>query len=321
MSRAIAEKGLVDAPLATSPTPGSVAAFVELAKPGITRMVAMTSGIGFALSAIVHGLPFGEWLVPGLGCLVGTALASAGANAINQILEVSRDARMPRTAGRPLPSGRLSAREAAVLALVCSVLGPGLLALTTTVWSAAAALATILLYSFVYTPLKPRTALAVLIGAIPGAMPVAVGWLGAAPNGPDDLAGGPFWSVFGLLAAWQIPHFLAIACVYRAEYAAGGFRLVPGRANDRTLSAVILAWTVAVAAVALTPTVSMPDRVGVFYLVASSLAGVFFIATAARMVHAAGPRTARRVFLASVLYLPLVMVALVADVAIHALAQ
>jgi protoheme IX farnesyltransferase len=321
VSRAIAETGLVDAPAVPLRASGGATAYVELAKPGITRMVSMASGVGFALAAILHGLPLAEWIVPGLGCLFGTALASAGANAINQILEISRDACMPRTAGRPLPSGRLSAREAAVFAVVCSVLGPGILVLTATGWAAAAAMATILLYSFVYTPLKVRTSLAVLIGALPGAMPVAVGWLGAAPNGPADLAGGPFWSVFGLLAAWQIPHFLAIACVYRAEYAAGGFRLIPGAASDRTISLVILAWTVTVAAVALTPLLTMPERVGTLYLIGSSLAGFVFIATAVRMLLAAGPTTARRVFLASVLYLPVVMGALVADVAIHAVAQ
>ncbi|MEM1072272.1 MAG: heme o synthase [Planctomycetota bacterium] len=288
-------------------------AFVELGKPGITRMVTITAGTGFAIAAMLHGLAVSELVVPALACLIGTAVSSMGANALNEVIEWRADARMARTRGRPIPSGRLSIGASLAFACCCSVLGPLVLAMLASHLAGAIAAATILLYAFVYTPLKTVTSGSILVGAIPGALPVLIGWLAASPDGWADLRAWPAWSVFGVLLVWQIPHFLAIASLYRDEYAAAGYRMIPGDVDDRMLGGLVIAWTAALLAVSVGPLLAMPGQMGWVYALAAGSVGCWFLSTGIRMRRSPSRQTTRAVFLASIGYLPVVMLALVLD--------
>ncbi|MEM8756626.1 MAG: heme o synthase [Planctomycetota bacterium] len=290
---------------------------IEFAKPGITRMVTIAAGFGFALAALYHGLAAQSLLIPLLGCVLGTALASAGANGLNQILERDRDARMKRTLGRPLPTGRMTMGHAVGFSIACSVIGPVLLAATASPEASIAALATILLYAFVYTPMKPASSLAVIVGAVPGAIPVLIGWLAASPTPLADLRTPAAWSIFAVLFVWQMPHFLAIASMHRADYQRGGFRAIPGNLDDRRLSWVVLAWSAALIAVAYTPPLVMPDHLGLLSAVAATLLGLGLLRSAWRYTRDPGPARARGVFIFTIIYLPLMLLALTVDATAH----
>ena len=186
-----------------SGTRARVADFVELTKPGITRMVLLTTAVGFYLGG-AGGM---DWLLL-LNTLVGTALAASGTNALNQVLERDADALMRRTRNRPLPAGRMGARDAAVFAGAISLLGIGWLALLVGLLPALVVAATLVSYVAVYTPLKRVTNVSTLIGGVPGALPIVAGWTAA--GGALD-AGALI--LFGILFLWQIPHFLALAYI------------------------------------------------------------------------------------------------------------
>lgn len=294
----------------------SAAVYIELSKPGITRMVTIAAGVGFAVSGLYHGVEFAGLLVPLIICLLGTAVSSAGANGLNQWAERGLDALMLRTRSRPLPSGRIGSGSALFYSLACGVLGP-LLLLTTSPWASVAAALTVALYVLVYTPLKTRSSMATLIGALPGALPVVIGWLAASPTPAQDLGQWPMWSVFLVLLVWQMPHFLAIASMYRADYEAGGFRPIPGGVGDSTLAWVILVWTIAMLAASLAPITAMPDRLSWIYGLVAIIAGLGFVLAAIGMVRSPVRSSARGVFLVSIAYLPLVLLTLVIDAAIR----
>lgn len=287
--------------------------YIQLSKPGITRLVTVASGVGFAVSAAWSGQYAGSMVVELFGCLLGTAMASAGANASNQVLEIDRDAMMERTADRPLPAGRLNRREAAIFAVVCSVLGPLLIGLTSNWVAGAVAAVTVLLYVCVYTPLKPVTPISTYVGTIPGALPCLIGWCAASPEPVRDLLLLPSWSVFAILMVWQIPHFFAIALMYRDQYRRAGFRPLPERASSAQVARWVLVWAILTVAVSALPLLSMSRLIGAIYaLVAAAMAAVFVYA-AVLLVQQPGVEQARRVFLSSIAYLPIVYLALVAD--------
>src|SRR5690606_10634619 len=203
-------------PAAGAGRPAGWRDFVELTKPGITRLVLLTTGVGYYLAAR------GSFDVVGLlHTLAGAGLVSSGTNALNQYFERDVDALMWRTRNRPLPAGRMRPREALVFAAAISVLG--LLYLYVLVGALPALLVGLSLvsYAFVYTPLKRRTTLATMIGAVPGALPILAGW--AAGGGELGPAG---WVLFGILFFWQFPHFLALAWLHREDYARGGLRML-----------------------------------------------------------------------------------------------
>ncbi len=286
--------------------------FLELSKPGITRMVTIASGVGFAVSAAWHGRLDSGVLVPAIGCLVGTAIASAGANALNQVIEARRDAMMDRTMGRPLPSGRLDSPQAWYFAALCSVLGPAVLLGTNWVAAALAAL-TIVLYAAFYTPLKPVSPISTYVGAVPGALPCLIGWAAASPEPVVDLTLAPAWSVFSILLVWQIPHFLSIALVYRDQYERAGFRPVPRRSHASAVAWWILVLTAGTVLVSAAPLAAMPELIGLVYASVAAIGGAFFVHAAVRLVQQPGIAGARRVFFTSIAYLPVVYTALVAD--------
>lgn len=283
------------------PQPSRLHDFLELTKPGITRMVAMTTAAGFAL---VPG-PFD--LSRFVHALVGTALVAAGAGALNQHFERVVDARMARTRERPLASGRVQPGSALAFGLGLGVVGTAYLAAFTTIAAALLALASLASYWLVYTPLKPRTSISTIIGGIPGALPILIGWAATgAAIGPAA------WSLFGIMFLWQIPHFLALAFIYRDDYRRGGLAMLsvddPG---GRSTSFQALVWTLALLPVSLLPPAYGIG--GLAYFACALLAGLGFLGLAYRMFRIRDLRSARRLFFGSLLYLPVVLTALVVD--------
>lgn len=331
----------LDHAVATAPNPaggarasaaarrGTAGSLLELTKPGITRMVTVTSAVGFAMAWMtsrgVGGSPgLSGWglLWLALATVVGTALSSAGAGALNEWWERERDSRMRRTRTRPIPDGRLTAGQGLAAGLLLSALGVGLL-LALVNWAAAAvSLATILSYIVVYTPLKPVTPLATLVGAIPGALPPLIGWTaawgaGGAPDAWHGLGQAGGWSVVLLMVVWQIPHFLAIAWMYREDYALGGHRVLPvvDESGVRTAWTALL-WSLTLLPVSLFPVVAMPGSLGWVYVGLALALGALMLGAAARLARTRSNGDARRLFFASIVYLPLTLAAMVADAAL-----
>jgi protoheme IX farnesyltransferase len=239
--------------------------------------------------------------------LLGAGLLASAASAWNQAIEAREDARMARTANRPLAAGRLDRGRVVAAAAITSVCAVTLLALRANLLAAAIGALTLLSYLFVYTPLKQRTSLATLIGAVPGALPPVIGWTAA--GGGLTL---PALVLFGIVFLWQMPHFLAIAWLHREDYARAGIPLLPvvepdGRSTGRQAllyAALLLPVSLLPAAVGLA---------GVVYLVAAVVLGAGFVGMSARFAGDLSATSARRLFIASITYLPCLWAALVAS--------
>ncbi len=292
----------------------------ELTKPRITRMVLVTTAVGFAMGALARGWTAGSLATALVACLVGTAFSSAGANALNMWVERERDARMRRTADRPIPAGRLSPNSALAIGVLCSVIGPSLLCAWATPAAAVVAFATIVSYVCVYTPLKPVTPLSTIVGAFPGALPPLIGYTAAAPVAASFgwLAHPAGWTIVALMIVWQIPHFLAIAWMYKDDYAAGGHRVLAAEdpTGARTASHS-LAWLAALLPASLLPVVAMPELLSWPYAVTAVLLGAAFAWTGVRFANDPVRSRAVQMFLASIAYLPLVLLAMVAEAALR----
>jgi protoheme IX farnesyltransferase len=280
----------------------SVIDYMELTKPRITAMVVLTSLVGFVMASP------GAWTSARLlAALVGTALVASGASALNMVLERDTDARMQRTRARPLPAGRLRAAEAVGFGIALTAGGLAVLFRLSGVLAALVASATWTLYLFVYTPLKRRTSLSTLVGAVPGALPPLIGWA-AARQALDPGA----YVLFTILFLWQVPHFLAIAWIYRDDYARGGLPMLPVLDPEgRLTSRQALAHSVALLAVSLAPAVA--GMAGAAYLAGAAALGLGLVAFAARLAARRTAGAARGLFLASVAYLPALSALLVAD--------
>jgi protoheme IX farnesyltransferase len=276
--------------------------YAALTKPRVIAMVLVTTFVGFHL-----GSDGTRSLLHLLNTLAGTALAAAGTLALNQYMERERDARMERTRHRPLPDGRLPAAEALVLGATLLLLGLAWL------WLGSGALATAVTtgiavsYLLVYTPLKPITALCSLVGAVPGALPPVAGW--AAARGS---LGVEAWVLFAILFLWQIPHSLAIGRLYRDDYARAGFRVLPVVDPDGASTAT----HVVVNSLALVPAALLPTLIGlagpVYFLVALFL-GAALLACALGLARTRSVADARRLLLASLVYLPVLLTTLALD--------
>lgn len=302
---------------ALSSPPTFVQAVIATTKPGITRLVTITALVGFAMAALGRSWTALELAIALSGCTIGTFLSAAGANALNQWLERDRDARMPRTAMRPIPAGHLSARM--VLAAGMTLCGAGLLVLGLSVGLAPmlVSLACMLVYVLAYTPLKTRTAMATLVGTIPGSLPPLIGWTSVGAVSGDIFAAGGI-SLFVLMTIWQLPHFWAIAWLYREDYAHGGFRVLPmtDPSGIKTATAIVFT-SVLLLPATLWPAWAMPELLGPLYISVASLTGVAFLALS---IQIAGKRTrpaARRLFFASIIHLPLLLIAMVLDAFVH----
>jgi protoheme IX farnesyltransferase len=284
------------------PRLGVVSTYLELAKARLAAMVVLTAVVGFLLGA-------GGWSHP-LGLLwaaLGTALSAFGANILNQLVEKDRDRRMLRTRGRPLPSGRVSSGQAAGWGGASALAGLAILAAGANLLTAGLSLLTIVLYVAVYTPLKTRTPLSTAVGAMVGAVPPIMGWTAA--TGRVDLGA---WILGGILFVWQIPHFLALAWMYRDDYARAGYRMLPAvdRPGDLTgrLALLYILSLLPVTAAQVLAGVSGPG-----FLAASQLLGLGFAVIGWQFLRRRTEPAARRLFVASIFYLPLLLLAMVAD--------
>jgi protoheme IX farnesyltransferase len=279
-----------------------IADLVSLTKPRVVVMVLVTTTVGYYI-----GLTTPADYARLLHLIVGTLLAASGTLALNQYLEREVDGRMTRTRTRPLPAGRLQPLEALIFAGAATVLGLVYLALTINARAALVTTAIALLYLFAYTPLKVRTALCTLVGAVPGALPPVTGWAAAR----DDLALGA-WVLFGIVFLWQLPHTLAIARLYRDDYARAGVRVLPvvdpaGTSTERQ----ILSGSLALVAVSLLPT--LIGLAGGVYFAGALVLGAGLVVLGAAQARTPSAVSARRVMLASLLYLPALLALLALD--------
>lgn len=272
----------------------------ELFKVRLSFLVVLTTLVGFLLGS--QG-PLDYFLL--LTTLAGTALAAAGASALNQWMERTLDARMARTQSRPLPGGRMHPEDALWMGALLSLAGLALLYLFVNELATILTALTLGSYLLVYTPLKRRTALNTLVGAIPGAIPPLIGWVAA--TGRMSLTG---WVLFAILFLWQMPHFLAISWMYRDEYRDAGFRMLSAEDPDGSASGrQSLIYSLALLVASLLP--SVLRVASPWYMVPAFLLGVGFVACAANFAIRRTRGSARLLFFASILYLPLLLGALV----------
>jgi protoheme IX farnesyltransferase len=272
--------------------------YYTLTKPEVNLLILMTTSAGYALAS---RSPF--HIIGLLNTLAGTLLVASGTATLNQWMERVWDGRMRRTASRPLPSGRMAAHDALGFGLALSIAGGLYLAAAVNLVAAGLAMATLLSYLLIYTPLKRKTPLCTLLGAFPGAMPTLIGWAGA--SGRIDPKA---WFLFAILFLWQFPHFLAIALMYREDYARAGYKMLPAFDRDaRFTRAEILGLTVILVVTTLLPSA----RLGLLYGIAMALAGAFLLYYVAKLTRTASIVLASKLVHASVIYLPVVLVAVV----------
>jgi heme o synthase len=279
-----------------------VADYLELAKPRVVAMVLVTTTVGFYL-----GSPFGADVRLLIHLLLGTALAAGGTLALNQYLERDLDARMERTRRRPLPEGRLLPLEALCYGLVLLGAGIGWLGVLTNALTALITAVIAVTYLLVYTPLKQRTSLCSIFGAIPGALPPVAGWAAA-----QGTLGAEPWILFGIMFLWQVPHTLAIGRLYRDDYARAGICVLP--VIDREGAAT---GTHAVAnCLALVPVALLPTLVGLagpIYFLCSLILGLMFLWAAVGLAQRRTVADARRLLFVSLVYLPTVLAIMALD--------
>ena len=275
--------------------------FVALAKPRLNLLVVASSLVGYVMGG-------GEMsnAAQVVVTVAGTALVAGGASAFNQVIERKADSLMRRTRLRPLPDGRLQVGESLVFAAVMSAAGLAVLAAGANVLAAAVAFVTLLTYAAIYTPLKQRSSFATVIGAIPGALPPVIGW--AAATG--DLSRGA-WVLFGIVFLWQLPHFLAIAWIYREDYARAGFPMLPviepdGRSTGRQAAL----YCAALLPVSLAPT--LVGLTGTFYFVAAMMLSLLFLGLTITFARTRAIPDARRLFFGSIIYLPILWILMIA---------
>ena len=279
-----------------------VAAFVELTKPRIAFMLVLTSAAGFYL-----GTTGAFDVALFANAMIGIAILAFGVATLNQYIERSTDALMDRTKNRPLPSQRLLPNEALVFGLAQILVAEIYLYFLVNPLTAGLGLVVIIGYVLLYTPLKTRTSASTAIGAIPGAMPPLMGWTAAA----DEITLGA-WSLFLLLFLWQFPHFLAIAWMYRHEYAKARILMLPVvEPEGRITARQIVLFAIMLLPVSLAP--FFLGFAGVFYLVGATILGSWFLIESIRTARSKTTEKARRLLMVSVLYLPLIFGLLVLD--------
>jgi heme o synthase len=268
--------------------------FVALAKPRLNVLVVASSLAGYVMGGGDMSNAMRVVLT-----VVGTALVAGGASAFNQVMEREPDGLMRRTRLRPVPDGRLQPAESLVFATVLSVAGLLLLAAGVNASSAGVALVTLLTYALIYTPLKRRSSFATVVGAIPGALPPVIGWA-TARGGLSE--GG--WVLFAIVFLWQMPHFLAIAWIYREDYARAGFPLLPVIEPDgKSTARQAVFYCAALLPVSLAPT--LVGMASTAYFVGALVLGVMFMAVTLKFARTRALPDARRLFFSSIIYLPL----------------
>src|SRR5579864_1426198 len=275
---------------------GWVAVYADLTKARLTFLVVLTTLVGFYLG---YRGPVNYLLM--LHAVLGTALVASGAAALNQLLEREHDAKMRRTRNRPLPSGRLQPTTVMVFGGVCACAGLLYLSLAVNLTTAVLGAISLLSYLFIYTPLKRVTWLNTAIGAVPGGLPALMGWTAA--RGELSREG---WALFAILAFWQLPHFLAIAWMYREEYEKAGFKMLPGiDPEGHRTGRQAVSHTLGLLPVSLFP--FLFHVTGPVYLVGALVLGGVFLWYAVQFARQLTIPRARQLFFASILYLPLML--------------
>ncbi len=279
-----------------------VSIYLELGKARLSAMVVFTAAAGFIVAS---PRPIDAAVFTAM--VIGVALAAFSANALNQCLEAERDGRMQRTAGRPLPAGLIGLTHATAYGLVCGAIGVGLLALATGALPALLAAANIVWYVLIYTPMKTRSTLNTIAGAVVGAVPPMIGWSAAT----GSLALGA-WILAAVLFVWQVPHFLALAWMYRDDYERGGYRMLPAiDPTGRLTARMACLWAVALLPVALG--VTLIGDAGWIYAAGSLALGGYMTMLGWGLIRRVDHQRARRLFFASVMYLPLLLGLMVLD--------
>jgi protoheme IX farnesyltransferase len=283
-------------------SPGRLSDYAALAKPRLNVLVVASSAAGYYLAS-----SSAPPLAPMALAVGGTALVAGGAAVLNQVYERDTDALMMRTRMRPLPDRRVSVDEARTFGIVLAAAGIAVLSFSANLLAALVAAATLAIYLAVYTPLKRRSAISTLVGAVPGALPPLIGW--TAGRGAIDAGG---WALFAIVFLWQIPHFMAIAWMYRDDYRRAGFPMLPVVEPDgaRTGRQALLY------ALALVPVSLVPTLVGIaaltYFWFALAL-GLVFLVLSARFARVRSEARARALFYGSLLYLPLIWAAMILD--------
>lgn len=276
--------------------------FWELTKPRIVSMVLITTYIGFYLGSLAQP----DYMLL-LHTLIGTGLAAAGTLALNQVIERKADAKMLRTQLRPLPDGRLQPIEALVFGSLITVAGLSYLFWAVSPLSAFVTTAIVVSYLWMYTPLKKKTSLCTFVGAIPGALPPVIGW--AAARGSLDLEA---WILFAIMFLWQMPHSLAIAWLYREDYARAEFLLLPVVNPDgKSTGRQVMNNAMALLVVGLLPT--LIGLAGHTYFVVAFLLGSMFLWYSIRLALIRSHEAARRLLFASLIYLPVLLAVMAFD--------
>jgi protoheme IX farnesyltransferase len=278
--------------------------YMQLAKARLSALVLLTTAVGFVMGS--PGAAGIDWFRL-VATVAGTALAAGAANALNQMTEVRRDGLMRRTRGRPLPSRAIGIGHALVFAVLAGYAGLAILALAVNLAAAGLALATICIYVGLYTPLKTRSTLNTLVGAVCGAIPPMIGWVAAAGR----LEPGA-WILGALLFVWQIPHFFALAWLYREDYARGGFAMLPVVDRTGRLTGQVVVLT-SLSLVPLALAATLAGLTGWVYSAGSMVLGLWILGFGARLYTQRTEASARRLFLASIVYLPILLCLMVAD--------
>lgn len=277
--------------------------YLMLVKPSLSIMVVFSSVISYLLAPDVVAY---DWIMI-LLLFIGGMLVTGSANAINQVVEKDTDAMMKRTAKRPIAAGRMSPSEGWAFAIVCGVLGVFILGFFFNWLSAGLALFSLFLYAFVYTPLKKVNAIAVLVGAFPGALPCLIGWTA----GTGELSTGG-WVLFGIQFLWQFPHFWAIAWVAHNDYSNAGFKLLPTEKGPTKFTAL----QTVIYSLLLIPVCALPYIIGMsgmVSLVIVTLTNIFLLVQCIRLYRENSAKAARRVMFSSYIHLPIVLLALLSD--------
>ncbi len=289
-------------PAAPSRPPTPWADYVALTKPRLNLLVVVTTLAGYYL-----GMADDAPLLTLVHTVLGTTLVAGGSSVLNQVWEKDTDKLMRRTQRRPLPDARLQAGPALWFGLALSAAGLGELWLFATPLASIVAFLTLLSYVVVYTPMKLKSSLSTIVGAVPGALPPLIGW--AAATNSLSLGG---WALFGIVFLWQMPHFLAIAWMYRDDYAKAGMPLLPVvEPSGHSTGRQALLYAAATIPVSLLPT--LLGLTGPRYLVAAIVLGVIVLWLSFEFAATRSLTTARRLFFATIIYLPLLLVALAAD--------
>ncbi len=279
-----------------------LADYWTLTKPEVNFLVLVSALVGFYLAS---SGPLKGWLL--FHTLMGTLLVASGTGTLNQYLERHSDALMRRTAKRPLPSGRMHSWEAFWFGILLAIAGGTELWVAANPLTSVLALATLASYLIFYTPLKRQTPLCTIVGAFPGAVPPLIGWA-AVRNSLSAEA----WVLYAILFLWQFPHLLAIAWMYREDYARAGLQMLPREdSTGRVAARQIIGFTLALLPVSLIP--ALTGHAGIVYLLGAGLMGVAFLYYGARMAASRTNVLARQLLMASIIYLPMVFALLMFD--------